>query len=172
MHLHGYNNLQSAINVIRESSNLQFILLWCPSSFLSEEICNGINEFANKSFPSLEWTYSCRRMNAANSGSSISTARTVFTFASCDSSPTIHDELHLDMMQSSISPHINPENNHWSNCTHSFVQHDDPTFQPTIQDPSIFILAPSAPASHLASPIPSCFRVTDSNPILPSLIPL
>ena len=89
-------------------------------------------------------------MNAANSGSSISTARTVFTFASCDSSPSIHDALHFDLMQSSISPHINPDNNHWSNCTHSFVQHEDPTFQPTIQDPSVFILAPSASVSHLA----------------------
>ncbi|GFH50453.1 hypothetical protein CTEN210_06929 [Chaetoceros tenuissimus] len=119
--------LQSAINVIRESSNLQFILLWCPSSFLSEEICNGINEFANKSFPSLEWTYSCRRMNAANSGSK----------------------------QSLVQLHT------------LFCPHDDPTFQPTIQDPSIFILAPSASAPHLAILDP-CGIGTEPNPTLNS----
>ena len=52
--------LQSAINVIGKSSCLQFILIWCPSSFISNEICNGINEFANHSFLPLEWTYSCQ----------------------------------------------------------------------------------------------------------------
>ncbi|GFH56605.1 predicted protein [Chaetoceros tenuissimus] len=81
--------LQSAINVIRESFNLQFILLWCPSSFLSDEYAMVSTNSQIKSFSSLEWTYSCHRMNAANSGASISTTRTVFTFASCDSSPSI-----------------------------------------------------------------------------------